>query len=89
MGSARAFHTATLLPAGHVLVVGGTDGGRPLASDERYDQPTNGWTTAGTLATARWLHAATLLPGSRVLVIGGLSEGDTTAGPELYDLASG
>jgi hypothetical protein len=41
MQSAREGHTATLLPTGKVLVVGGYDGGTRLATVELYD-PTTG-----------------------------------------------
>ncbi len=76
---ARVNHTATVLPDGAVLVVGGSTGGgvgpglgtNAVAQAERYIPLTNGWSPAGALATARSLHTATLLQDGRVLVVGG------------------
>ena len=69
--TARVNHTATLLPSGRVLVVGGVgSGGTTLSSAELYDAPTGTWIVDGTgsLATPRSLHTATLLPNGKVLV---------------------
>ena len=74
-----ASHTATLLPDGRVLVVGGHgsfDGGGPLASAELWDPATMSFGPAGSLAQARWNHTATLMPDGRVLVVGGLGAGE-------------
>jgi hypothetical protein len=69
-GSGR--HTATLLPDGRVLVVGG-DGGDAgaVASAEVWDPATALFSPAGSLAEARFAHTATLLSDGRVLVVGG------------------
>jgi hypothetical protein len=80
-------HTATLLPSGKVLVVGG-DGYGILASAELYDPKANSWTSAGSLSTARMQHTATLLPNGKVLVVGGyygIHAGNYGASAELYD----
>jgi len=84
---ARYNHTATLLPSGQVLAVGGTDGGI-LASAERYDPAASAWGAAGALVTARAYHTATLLPSGKVLVAGGRSGGSIVASAELYDPAT-
>src|SRR5258708_25788940 len=65
---ARADSTATLLPNGQVLVVGG--GG---TSAELYNPATGAWTTTGTLHTAPHYPTPTLLPNGQVLVAGGPS----------------
>jgi hypothetical protein len=89
LNTARAAHTATLLPSGQVLVTGGYDsGGNALASAELYDPVTNTWGAAGPLATARLGHTATLLPSGQVLVAGGVSYGVFLASAELYDPAT-
>jgi large repetitive protein len=74
MVSRRLAHTATLLPSGMVLVVGGANGdffATALASVERYDPVTAQFTRAADLQTGRFGHTATLLPDGSVLVVGG------------------
>jgi C-terminal processing protease CtpA/Prc/N-acetylneuraminic acid mutarotase len=93
LATARHAHTATRLPSGKVLVVGGrgASGDRidPLASAELYDPATNAWTSAGALALARTYYSATLLPSGKVLVAGGYQGGIySTAAAELYDPAT-
>ena len=79
LATARGGHTATLLPDGRVLVIGGSDRGyffgRPLASAEIWDPASRSFSAAGTLREARATHTASLLPDGRVLVIGG-DDGD-------------
>jgi hypothetical protein len=78
-------HTATLLPDGKVLVAGGVDNIRAVASAELYDPATGTWAATGSMTTSRVGHTATLLPDGKVLVAGG----DGLASAELYDPASG
>src|SRR5690242_16908223 len=87
--TARAHHTATLLPSGKVLVVGGEDAnGALLSSVEIYDPKTNNWSPAAPLANAREHHTATLLPSGEVLVVGGLGgNGSALASAELFNPA--
>ena len=80
----HAYHTATLLPSGHVLVAGSI-ASTTMQSAELYDPATGVWTPTGDLTTARVFHAATLLPNGQVLVAGGASL--ETA--ELYDPVNG
>ena len=82
----RSGQTATLLPDGLVLIVGGYDNGLILASAELYDPATGIFRPTGSLANARSDHSATLLPDGQVLVAGG-QDGTNTA--ELYDPRSG
>ena len=92
LATARREHTATLLPNGKLLVVGGSTGSNgSLASAEIYDPATGSWSVTGSLATARYSHTATLLPNGKVLVVGGYgnSNGSYLAGAELYDPATG
>ncbi len=75
MTAARFFHTATLLPNGKVLVVGGSYlGGWFLDSAEFYDPLTNTWVIAASMPTKRFKHTATLLANGKVLVVGGASD---------------
>jgi hypothetical protein len=100
LGTARLFHTATLLASGRVLVVGGrkdTDAGTTLAlaSAELYDPATRTWTPTGSLTTGRYRHTATLLPSGKVLVAGGGEAFDagcnslSLGSAELYDPDTG
>src|SRR5204862_2660219 len=70
----RYIHTATLLPNGKVLVVGGKDpASKTICTPELFDPLSGNWTTnnAGPLVVRRYSHTATLLPGGKVLVAGG------------------
>ena len=78
MATARANHTATLLPDGKVLVLGGAPSDRvSLSSGESYDPGTGTFNAASHLEEQRDSHTATLLPSGKVLVAGG--------GMQLYD----
>lgn len=88
MTTQRAAHTATLLPEGKVLVVGGfAGGGNTLASAEVFDPATNMFASAGNMNVSRAGHTATLLPNGRVLIAGGYN-GSYLASAELYDPAA-
>jgi len=83
MNRARHRHTATLLPEGLVLVVGGESGTYEISewldSAELYDPATGEWTETAAMRYDRSWHRAVLLPDGRVLVAGG---GPTEA--EIY-----
>jgi hypothetical protein len=83
--TARAAHTATTLPTGEVLIIGGmADGGGRLASVELFDPVADTVRALGPLAHARSGHTATLLGDGRVLVAGGY-DGEYLASLELFD----
>lgn len=86
MKKARHGASATLLPSGQVLVVGGerTLSDRPVEA-EVYDRATGTFTIAGSLAHGRVGHTATLLPSGKVLVASGLETTQLTATAEIYD----
>ena len=89
--TARVFHTATLMPNGKVLVVGGISGLIVLNSAEMYDPASGHWSAMGSLNVPRFLFTATLLRNGKVLVAGGNSGplSPTTNTAELYDPATG
>lgn len=87
--NARAYHTATLLANGKVLVTGGRNERLYLKTAELYDPATNSWSSAGSMAVPRESHTATLLPSGKVLVAGGFNDGTGDLNSaELYDPAT-
>ena len=92
MATVRAFHSATTLSDGKVLVVGGFDGNNIVASAEIYDpDPALGtFSATGAMTAVRRGHTATLLPDGKVLVVGGEeSSNNPLASAEIYDPATG
>lgn len=87
----RISHTATLLPNGKVLIVGGNKcdssgcSGPRLSSAELFDPATETFTATGSMSFARNSHTATLLNNGTVLVTGG--NGNPAA--EVYDPVTG
>jgi hypothetical protein len=84
--------TATLLPSGLVLIVGGQAGDASLASAEIYDPVAGTFTPTGSMSTPRSFHTATLLDDGRVLITGGHRFNhwvSALASAEVYDAASG
>jgi N-acetylneuraminic acid mutarotase len=93
MIGSRTRHTATLLPDGRVLVVGGLslvvrEGGLfpSVATDaEIYDPRANGWSITAPMGFDRFDHTATLLADGSVMVAGGRGELATFKSTEIYD----
>lgn len=70
--TARAYHTATLLPDGNVLVFGGSNKAGTVIETAEYFNPTTVSSSVANLKlTARTKHRASLLVDGRVLVSGG------------------
>lgn len=73
MGTARIFHTATRLPDGTVLIVGGQDPShQDLDTVEIYHPATHSFTSGSPLPSPRSHHTATALGNGDVLVAGGI-----------------
>ncbi|ATB27541.1 S8 family serine peptidase [Melittangium boletus] len=83
--------TATLLPSGKVLLVGGESNWRNGAPAEIYDPNINAWSVTDASLTPRLDHTATLLDDGRVLITGGsdATYGVAMASAELYDPSTG
>jgi hypothetical protein len=87
MTAARAYHGATLLQDGRVLIASGQGTDRSedsLASAELYDPSTGTFTATGSMSTRSYndVNTATLLRDGRVLITG-------VSRAELYDPGSG
>jgi Galactose oxidase, central domain/Kelch motif len=95
MQEPRAFHTATLLPNGKVLIAGGATTESPSSTAELFDSASLTFTAAGTMTDARAGHAAVLLPSGKVLLTSGIDafNMDGTSGfaltAEIYDPSAG
>ncbi len=77
---ARAWHTATLLPNGTVLVFGGLGAnGRVVSTAEVFDPTTKQFQILSTPGvTVRAHHTATLLTDGSLLIVGGVSDSGET-----------
>ncbi len=98
MNVARAFHNATLLQNGEVLLTGSIicidvcDGAERTA--ELYDPASGQFRFTGEMTMPRNGHTATLLPDGRVLITGGAACGEgafcaSYSSAELYDPPTG
>ena len=95
LNQGRDNHTATVMPDGNIMVVGGyveppDPNAGYLDTAEVYYSTAGVWhTAAAPMGTKRALHAAVLLQDGRLLVIGGVNASGPTASVEAYDPAAG
>lgn len=92
LNTSRQDHTATLLPDGTVLIVGGVGaGGSTLSQAERINiEKQQIQLVTGAAFTPRSRHTATLLLDGRVLLVAGLSSQKTAVtSAELWDPRTG
>ena len=86
----RSGHTATLLPDGKVLIVGGMRRNQDFyKSAELYDPLADRFHPTGEMSVGRVGHVAVLLRSGKVLIAGGWIGHGCTASAELYDPATG
>lgn len=86
MSSPRASHTATGLPDGRVLVLGGFVENGSSRGAEAYDAGNRRFAPLPPMVTTRHSHTATLLEGGKVLIVGGYAEeGRVLASAEVFD----
>src|SRR5437667_9315521 len=91
LNQARAGHTATLLPNGTVLIVGGNDAsGRAMATAELFAPATGLYAQVpAALPVPVSGHTATLLKNGTVLIAGGVAESGTPIGfAQVFDPAT-
>lgn len=74
MVSSRDSHSATVLPDGNVLVVGGYNRGVYLDTAEIFFSTVGIWRQIAAMPSRRANHTATLLPNGEVLIFGGVNE---------------
>jgi len=86
----RSGHSATLLPDGKVLIVGGMRRNQEFyKSAELYDPATGRFQRTGEMSVGRVGQVAVLLRSGKVLIAGGWIAHDTTDSAELYDPSTG
>lgn len=84
----RAYHTATLLPNGKVLIIGGYNDAESAMRDVYvFDPITSTLAPGAKLTTGRFNHSAMLLPSGKVLVTAGADD-DPSVRAERYDPSS-
>lgn len=82
----RNDYTATLLPNGNVLILGGQEGSKELKSAEIFDSKSEKFIPINDMNYRRSDHTATLLKNGKVLILGGLVASKKV---ELYDSKTG
>ncbi|MBV9169445.1 MAG: protein kinase [Chloroflexi bacterium] len=86
LASARSGQTATSLPGGQVLVVGGLKESGNTA--ELYDPTANSWAPAIVSMQSRRFHTTSLIQPAEVLIVGGETSGSgQLAGVERHEIA--
>jgi RHS repeat-associated protein len=88
---ARAWHTATMLPDGRILIHGGLgSNGRVVLQSEIFDPSTRTFAHVATGLSPRAHHTATLLTEGQIVIIGGISAGsDVLPTAEMWDPNTG
>jgi hypothetical protein len=89
MNEPRDGHTATLLPNGQVLIVGGWNQSGRSSTAELYDPKTGTFEFTGSMMALRQGFTATLLKNGQVLIAGGdFARNSPQLTAELYDPAA-
>ena len=84
----RAEHTATTLPNGDVVVLGGVTAAGRSSDCLRLPHATNAWVACASMPNVRVSHKATLLSDGRVFVTGGTASSPSPTTELLFDPVS-
>ncbi|MBI5360313.1 MAG: fibronectin type III domain-containing protein [Planctomycetes bacterium] len=90
MSSVKIFHAGTTLDNGTIILTGGFDGLKPVASCDLYNPATNSFTPTFTaMFNARYKHTATKMLDGKVLITGGDSVYGALNTAEIYNPLTG
>ena len=90
MTTGRDAASATLLPNGRVLIVGGgNEGSAAVGSAELYEPKTGKFSRTGAMLTAGYGFTSTLLPDGRVFISAGNDGNGPIYSLEMYDPTTG
>ncbi|PYU97916.1 MAG: hypothetical protein DMG26_20040, partial [Acidobacteria bacterium] len=89
LSSPRKAHAAAVLQDGRVLIAGGSNGTKPLATSDTYDPSTEAVSAGPLLSTPRQGLSATTQLDGKVFVAGGNNGSVDLASAEVYDPAAG
>ncbi|HYL08945.1 MAG TPA: kelch repeat-containing protein [Candidatus Udaeobacter sp.] len=85
---ARQFQTATLLPDGRVLMVGGMYDLNPVGYTASFDPSNDSWTQLANLNEPRCGHGAALLHSGRLIAVGSRCWAQIGSSVEEFDVAA-
>jgi hypothetical protein len=89
LAAVRSHHTATLMPDGKVIVVGGVGAGNVVTGTaESFDPEHLSWTSLAT-TSPRSLHSATLLKDGRLMIAGGTDGASLLSSVFAYNPGTG
>src|SRR5215467_4528304 len=90
VAGAPSGQTSTLLPDGHILVIGGSGPQGAIDTVVAIDPATGERIAFPSLDRPRAWHTTTVLPDGAVLVLGGVGgDGNVLAAPEIIDPGTG
>lgn len=89
MAEHRVGHSASLLPDGRVLIVGGADYAEYKATVEVFNPATNKFSSGPALAEGRYFHAAATLSDGRILIAGGMNHFKQFVDALIFNPATG
>ena len=86
--TSRYYHTATLIPGGRVVFIGGENSGGAISQVEQFDNAIPAMYSSSVMLNGRSHHGMSMLMDGRVLHSGGEDGDGTMAKSEIYDPAT-